>query len=323
MISLRPRPVVLVLALVAVSACSSAAPTAPGGADTPAGPPLAIAVQPQSVTVDAGASATLSVIATGRAPLSYQWFAGASGTASEPIAGARESDYTTSSTSESSSYWVRVSDTSGALDSETATVTVRPRAQAPPPDPAGDEEEDEEEEDGEPGPPADPGPDPGPPPPPPSPPPPTPPPPPPPAETNPALEDQVLVLVNQHRAAGATCGGTPFGPVPALAMDPALRVAARGHSQDMAINDYFSHTSLDGRTFDQRIWNAGYTGSLPLGENIAAGQPTPAAVVAGWMSSAGHCANIMKPGFAEIGVGYAYTATSTYGHYWTQSFGGR
>jgi len=35
---------------------------------------------------------------------------------------------------------------------------------------------------------------------------------------------------------------------------------------------YFSHTSLDGRTFDQRIRNAGYTGSSPLGENLAAGQ---------------------------------------------------
>jgi uncharacterized protein YkwD len=40
------------------------------------------------------------------------------------------------------------------------------------------------------------------------------------------------------------------------------------------------------------------------------------------MGSAGHCANIMNPSFRAIGVGYAFSAASNYGHYWTQSFGG-
>ena len=90
----------------------------------------------------------------------------------------------------------------------------------------------------------------------------------------------------------------------------------------MATNNYFSHTSQDGRTFDERIWDAGYSGSTPLGENIAAGQSTPQSVVNGWMSSSGHCKNIMKAGFEDIGVGYAFSGGSTYGHYWTQDFGG-
>ena len=139
---------------------------------------------------------------------------------------------------------------------------------------------------------------------------------------NPAWETDVLTLVNQRRAAGATCGGTTYAPAPALVTNAALRAAARGHSEDMAAHNYFSHTSYDGRTFSQRISTAGYAGSSPWGENIAAGQSSPAAVVNGWMSSEGHCANIMNPGYRAIGVGYAFNTASNYGHYWTQDFGG-
>ena len=42
----------------------------------------------------------------------------------------------------------------------------------------------------------------------------------------------------------------------------------------------------------------------------------------GWMNSTGHCTNIMKAGYADIGVGYAFVSGSSYGHYWTQDFGG-
>ena len=102
----------------------------------------------------------------------------------------------------------------------------------------------------------------------------------------------------------------------------ALRTAARGHSQDRAALDFFSHTSLDGRTFLQRIQNAGYSGSGPYGENIGAGYGTAAAVVAGWMGSTGHCQNIMNGSFRSAGVGYAFGAGSTYGSYWTLNFAG-
>ncbi len=142
------------------------------------------------------------------------------------------------------------------------------------------------------------------------------------AGDNPSWEIEVLTLVNQRRAAGATCGGTAYGPAPALVMHAALRAAARGHSEDMAALNYFSHTSYDGRTFGQRMSAAGYAGASPWGENIAAGQSSPAAVVQGWMNSAGHCANIMNPGYRAIGVGYAFSASSSYRHYWTQNFGG-
>jgi uncharacterized protein YkwD len=136
------------------------------------------------------------------------------------------------------------------------------------------------------------------------------------------FETDVLALVNQHRAAGATCGETAHPPVPPLYMHAQLVEAARAHSRDMAAQDYFSHTSADGRTFSQRIRAAGYSAS-PLGENIAAGYTSPPSVVAGWMNSPGHCRNIMSADFRAIGVGYAFAARSSYRHYWTQNFGGR
>jgi len=82
----------------------------------------------------------------------------------------------------------------------------------------------------------------------------------------------------------------------------------------MATNNYFSHTSLDGRTFGQRMPDAGYTGQ-PLAENIAVGQSSPEAVMATWMASPDHCSNIMHAAGRDIGVGYA-------NGYWTLKVGG-
>ncbi|MBF5044841.1 matrixin family metalloprotease [Aggregicoccus sp. 17bor-14] len=141
-----------------------------------------------------------------------------------------------------------------------------------------------------------------------------------PTDPNAAFEDRVLELVNQARAAGATCGTTAYAPAPALALDARLRTAARLHSQDMADQNYFSHTSLDGRSPGDRMAAAGYTGGT-WGENIAAGQTTPESVMQGWMASAGHCTNIMNPNYRLIGVGYGANSASTYRVYWTQDFG--
>jgi uncharacterized protein YkwD len=133
------------------------------------------------------------------------------------------------------------------------------------------------------------------------------------------FEAQVVTLVNQRRAAGATCGSYgAFAPAGPLTMNPALRCAARKHDKDMIANNFFSHTGTGGTTPWDRIASAGYGTYKTAGENIAAGQTTPSAVVTGWMNSPGHCKNIMAAGFKEIGVGYA--TGGSYGHYWTQTF---
>lgn len=135
------------------------------------------------------------------------------------------------------------------------------------------------------------------------------------------IEDEVLRKVNEVRARGASCGSRgSFGPAPALKLDVKLRCAARRHSRDMAERNYFDHDNLDGEDPMDRIRKTGYTGGL-VGENIAAGQSSVGVVMDGWLKSEGHCANIMKKGYTELGVGYVYKSGSKYKHYWTQNFG--
>jgi uncharacterized protein YkwD len=123
---------------------------------------------------------------------------------------------------------------------------------------------------------------------------------PPPSDT-----DEVFTLVNQARAT-AGCK--------ALTEDPRLDKAAQGHSDDMSANNYFSHTTQAGVTFDKRETAAGYPS--PGGENIAEGQTTAQQVMTDWMNSSGHRANILNCQFTAIGIGLA-----TKGWYWTQDFG--
>src|SRR5687768_669926 len=73
-----------------------------------------------------------------------------------------------------------------------------------------------------------------------------------------ALEAQIVTIVNQRRAAGATCGGQTRPPVPALVADPALRCAARVHTKDMSDRNYFDHTNPDGQSPFVRMELAGY-----------------------------------------------------------------
>jgi hypothetical protein len=91
----------------------------------------AITVQPQSVSITAGAgtSVTLSVTATGSATLSYQWYTGVAPNTSSPIGGATNPSLTVSPSS-TTNYWVRVTNSCGTADSTTATVAVVPTGTA-------------------------------------------------------------------------------------------------------------------------------------------------------------------------------------------------
>ena len=131
---------------------------------------------------------------------------------------------------------------------------------------------------------------------------------------NSAFETQVVSIMNRLRAAGTTCGPTKLPPVPALTMNADLREAAREHSIDMVNRHYFSHTTPEGKTFQQRIQESGYLGP-PLGETLAAGQTTPESAVNSWLSSNGHCGLIMDARGMAIGVGFA-------DNHWTAKFGG-
>ncbi|MBK6009544.1 CAP domain-containing protein [Streptomyces sp. MBT53] len=103
-----------------------------------------------------------------------------------------------------------------------------------------------------------------------------------------------------------------------LAVDPLLAAAAQAHSTDMVARAFYSHTSPDGSQPWDRAAAAG-SRRRTIGENIACGQRSPAEVVEGWMNSPGHRANILKPDFTHIGIGFA--GGGQMGTYWTQLFG--
>jgi uncharacterized protein YkwD len=119
------------------------------------------------------------------------------------------------------------------------------------------------------------------------------------------VADEVLRLTNVERAK-AGCGP--------LHADSRLAAAAQEHSSDMATRGYFSHVTPDGLTPWDRARAAGYT--QPSAENIAMGYRTPADVMAAWMQSAGHRANILNCASHALGVGF-----DARGYYWTQLFG--
>jgi len=86
--------------------------------------PPGIATQPASTSVQYGSPATLTVVASGSGPFSYQWYQGVKGTTTTPLG--TDSDSLTVTPQLVTDYWVRVTSTcDGAYyDSETATVAV-------------------------------------------------------------------------------------------------------------------------------------------------------------------------------------------------------
>lgn len=126
-------------------------------------------------------------------------------------------------------------------------------------------------------------------------------------------KQKLLDLVNDLRAKGCNCGGTVMPPTEKLEWDYELERAAIAHSIDMNEQNYFSHTSLDGASFADRINGTNYTGK-PTGENIAVGYKNEEDVFNGWKNSPGHCKNMMNSGHTDISVGRS-------ADYWTMNFG--
>jgi uncharacterized protein YkwD len=111
-----------------------------------------------------------------------------------------------------------------------------------------------------------------------------------------------LCVLNAQRA---RVGARP------LRLNRRLSRAARRHARDMARRNYFSHNSLGGASFVDRIRRAGYlrrARAWTVGENLAWGtgrRASPRAILSGWMNSPGHRANILNGSFREIGIGLA------------------
>jgi uncharacterized protein YkwD len=122
------------------------------------------------------------------------------------------------------------------------------------------------------------------------------------------LRRAVVCLVNRERFARH---------LPGLADNGRLDRSAQGWTNEMVSHRDFTH----GADFASRISAVGFDWSN-VGENIAAGFQTPAAVVHGWMRSTGHCQNILSPVYRMVGTGVSTGAPlAKQSGTWTQDFG--
>jgi uncharacterized protein YkwD len=138
------------------------------------------------------------------------------------------------------------------------------------------------------------------------------------------IRTATLCLVNQERARN--------NELP-LASNAELEQAAQRHSEDMVGADYFAHIAPDGETPVDRVQATGYIPSpqagYTLGENIAWGTlylATPSAIVAAWIASPEHLANILYSEYRETAIGVDPAAPSSLandqvGAVYTQEFG--
>ncbi len=103
--------------------------------------------------------------------------------------------------------------------------------------------------------------------------------------------------------------------LPPVALSGTLGRAAAGHACDMIQRGFFSHQGSNGSSAHNRAQRAGYRSCLTA-ENIAWGQPTPAAVFDAWMRSPGHRANILRTGVRDVGLAQAVPRQGQKGPQW-------
>lgn len=115
------------------------------------------------------------------------------------------------------------------------------------------------------------------------------------------VREAVLCLINRRRAQS---GESPLG------LSSQLQQAAEAHAGELVADDYFAHVSPQGTTPVDRAREAGYISNpaagFVIGENLAWGTynlATPAAIVAAWIASPGHLANILEAQYDETGIG--------------------
>ena len=129
--------------------------------------------------------------------------------------------------------------------------------------------------------------------------------------TNDGYVQSLIDLINQARADVGRA---------ALTVNAQLTAAAQGHSLDMACNDFLEHSGTDGTWVGDRLLQAGYSSSYYL-EVIAIGLPQDA--MNQWRTDSLHWDAVINSRVTEIGVGYVFAKSSSYGGYWTVDMGGK
>jgi len=126
------------------------------------------------------------------------------------------------------------------------------------------------------------------------------------------FEKLFLSKVNVVRSKARKCGDEYFPAAAALILNYTLSKAAHKHSQDMSKHQFLEHTSSNGDTLAERMQDVNYLWSA-VGENIAHNQSSIVQVIEDWLSSPGHCSNIMSADYTQTGV-------ANVNKYWTQVY---
>ena len=127
---------------------------------------------------------------------------------------------------------------------------------------------------------------------------------------------RIVKYINRVRANKQLCGDKPYKAAPAISWNAKLFNAAKAHSFDMADNNLFSHAGSNNSSTGSRVSDVGYDWKA-VAENISGGTDTPEQTIDRWMTSPGHCHNIMNPTYKEIGLACVINDSSEYQIYWT------
>ncbi|MCK4342635.1 MAG: CAP domain-containing protein [Phycisphaerae bacterium] len=121
---------------------------------------------------------------------------------------------------------------------------------------------------------------------------------------------EVLRLVNVERA---------YQGLDSVMYNATLEQQAEQYACELIHYQFFDHVNpVTGSTLDERADEFGYE-YWSIGENLAAGQPSPVEAVQDWMDSPEHRENVLNPAFTELGV--AVRVGGEYQIYWVQEFG--
>ena len=126
-----------------------------------------------------------------------------------------------------------------------------------------------------------------------------------------ASAEAMLGLVNAWRAENG---------VAPLVRDAVLTSAAATKSAAMARTGVLQH-EIDGVDAGTNLANHGYPVVTWWGENLAWGHGSAQAAFTWWKNSSGHNANLLSPNFQAMGLAVVQDRGTTWGDYWTQTFG--
>jgi uncharacterized protein YkwD len=114
-----------------------------------------------------------------------------------------------------------------------------------------------------------------------------------------AVRQEILAGTNAERSARGLAS---------LAVDSRLERAAQRHAQRMLAGRFYDHTDPWGRVPRDRARDEGFL-AASIAENLARGLFGPREVIAHWMNSSGHRANLLAPQLTRVGIGCAYDAS--------------